>query len=87
MEAAIAGQGIAIGTIPLINDDLRDRRLVLAHPCVTARPETHHFACAPEMSGEYCIDAFRAWLLKEGRLDSRGLPLQPPNEVPASASA
>jgi LysR family glycine cleavage system transcriptional activator len=65
IEAAIAGQGVAMGTRPMMDEDLRSKRLVMAHPRIVAIDETYQFVSLPDTKDDYCIKAFRSWLLQE----------------------
>ena len=65
IEAAVAGQGVAIGTRPLIDDDLSTGRLALAHPRVVAIADTYHFVCQLQVAELSAVKAFRSWLRDE----------------------
>jgi LysR family glycine cleavage system transcriptional activator len=65
MEAAMAGQGVAIGTKPIIDNEVHAGRLTLAHRHIVGLDETYHLAWAPEFANEYGINRFCSWLMQE----------------------
>jgi LysR family transcriptional regulator, glycine cleavage system transcriptional activator len=67
MESAVAGQGIAMGAKPLVDEDLERGRLVLAHPHILPIKDTYHFVCVPELEEQDSVRAFRDWLRQEAR--------------------
>lgn len=86
VQAAIAGQGVAIVSLVLVSDALAAG--LLEAPFSVALPgETYHFVCAEELEGRPDIAQLRNWFVREladapalGR-DSQGpraRPLRPP---------
>lgn len=77
IEAAIAGQGVALARSNLVSDDLANGRLV--HPFGAPRKVLHsyHFVCPPHKLPSQRIQLFAAWLRDEARRDA-DLALSPP---------
>ena len=78
IEAAIEGQGVALGRSVLVADDLAKGRLV--KPFVESVPvDFAYFLVYPKRSAQAPkIVAFREWLLKEAQQDERSLPANAP---------
>lgn len=81
IAAAIAGQGIAIGSPILFRDELDAGRLVVAHERVATDGRAFWFACPAARQHSPKIARFREWLADEAavareaaRLYLRGLP-------------
>lgn len=70
VEAALAGQGVALGLSPLVSEDLKAKRLVRLFDIAIASPFAVWFACRRERLKEPRISQFRDWLLAETRLMS-----------------
>ncbi|MGO1118665.1 LysR substrate-binding domain-containing protein [Rhodovibrionaceae bacterium A322] len=65
IEATVAGQGIAILPLLLVRRELKDGRLLLAHPHV-ARPPSGYYLVAPEAKvGSPKVEAARDWFLQQ----------------------
>jgi len=62
LEAAEAGQGIAIGRRSLIEEALRKGTLVALYSEPVDDEIGYYFCCAPEAIGRRKIAAFRDWL-------------------------
>ena len=60
VQAAIAGQGIALTSLVLVSDALASGLLVQPFPSVL-RGATYHFACAPELAARTDVVALRTW--------------------------
>lgn len=61
VQAAIAGQGVAIVSLVLVADALASG--LLTAPFDSVLPgETYHFACAPGLEARHDVVALRAWL-------------------------
>ena len=65
LEAAVDGLGIAIGPLPLINDDLTEGRLAVAIDHVVPVLTGYWLVQPPGLETRRKIVAFRNWLLKE----------------------
>jgi LysR family glycine cleavage system transcriptional activator len=71
LEAAIAGQGVALGRRSMVAQDLREGRLVQAFS-LSLRPEFWYWVVCPESTADKPkIVEFRAWLLEEAAADTR----------------
>lgn len=64
-EAAIAGHGVAMGVVPLVEEDLRQGRLV--RPFEVISENAYQFWLVRQVSrkGDPTVDAFCAWLHEE----------------------
>lgn len=62
IEAAIAGQGIALGYLPVSQIDLKDGRLVLAHRHHCDAAFGYHLVYRPAVLKRNSVAAFRDWL-------------------------
>jgi LysR family transcriptional regulator, glycine cleavage system transcriptional activator len=65
LEAAAEGLGIAIGRLPLINDDIAAGRLAVAIDHVVPVLTGHWLVAPPGVETRREIVAFRNWLIKE----------------------
>lgn len=63
--AAIAGQGIAIGSPILFQAELDSGRLVQAHPGVAGDGRSFWFVAPTARSGSAKVTAFRDWLVEQ----------------------
>lgn len=73
VQAAIAGQGIAIVSLVLVADAL-DAGLLVAPFVPVLRGETYHFACASELETRPDVVALRAWFVSVMSESRRPLP-------------
>lgn len=71
MGAAASGQGLALGTRPIIDDDLRSQRLVLAHPAELSVGYSYQFICRRGALRIPKVRAFHAWVSAEARGQDR----------------
>jgi DNA-binding transcriptional LysR family regulator len=71
MEAAASGQGIVLGTRPVIDDDLKSKRLVLAHPSEWIGGYSYQFICRPGGFDNEKIRSFYNWISAEARYPSQ----------------
>ena len=70
-EAAIAGQGVALGRRSMVAQDLREGRLVQPFS-LSLRPEFSYWVVCPESTADKPkIVEFRTWLLEEAAADTR----------------
>jgi LysR family glycine cleavage system transcriptional activator len=65
LQAALAGQGVALGTQLLAGEDLRAGRLVRPLPQEVRTEHSYWFVCPEGAVTRPRIAAFRAWLLEE----------------------
>ncbi len=65
LDAAAAGQGVALGLTPLVNDDLEAGRLVRLSRRSLKSAYSFWFVCRMERAREANIRAFRSWLHEE----------------------
>jgi LysR family glycine cleavage system transcriptional activator len=74
LQAAIAGNGVALGRTRLVAAHLRDGRLL--RPCGAAQPfeYAYYVVHRPQRATEAGIAAFKEWLLEEARLDDVSFP-------------
>ncbi len=92
LEAAAGGLGIAIGRLPLINDDLADGRLAIAVDHVVPVLTGYWLVQPAGVETRREIVAFRNWLLKETSQFSwhartADVPAAPRNNPPTSENA
>jgi LysR family glycine cleavage system transcriptional activator len=64
-QAAIVGQGVALGVSPLVDDDLAAGRLVAPFDFVMLAEWSYYMVCPEARADEPKIAAFRTWLLDE----------------------
>jgi LysR family glycine cleavage system transcriptional activator len=78
VEAAIAGQGVALGRRSMVARDLREGRLVQLFS-LSLEPEFSYWVVSPESTADKPkIAEFRAWLLEEARAETgEGAPSKP----------
>jgi LysR family glycine cleavage system transcriptional activator len=65
LSAAVAGQGVALGLSPLVDDDLAAGRLVRPWPGEVASAFGFWFVCRRDRLEEPKIAAFRQWIFDE----------------------
>ena len=65
IAAAIAGQGVALGRLPLVEHLLRSGALVAPFDRAVASPREHVLIVNPESRPKPAVQAFEAWLLHE----------------------
>jgi DNA-binding transcriptional LysR family regulator len=66
--AAVAGQGVAIGRFPLLNELLRDKRLVAPFKRVAASQRGYYVAMGSRAAGNPDAQDFSKWLRTEAQL-------------------
>jgi LysR family glycine cleavage system transcriptional activator len=64
VQAAIAGQGVAIVSLVLVSDALRTGLLV-APFSVSLPGDTYHFVCADDLEGWADVTSLRSWFARE----------------------
>ncbi|MEO8303466.1 MAG: LysR substrate-binding domain-containing protein [Betaproteobacteria bacterium] len=73
IQAAVGGQGIALGRIPLIAEHLRDGRLVAPFPKRYDSARGYYAVVAPHAADRADVAAFVLWLRDEAKIEaSRG---------------
>lgn len=75
MRAALAGQGIALGRLPVVDDLLRDGRLIAplgAQMAVTLEDKSYWLMLADRHRDKREVRAFGAWLIENARDRQRG---------------
>lgn len=64
IQAAIAGQGIALTRISLAADDLKSGLLVPLDSCGVVSDLSYYFVCPPEYQSLPKVKAFRKWIIE-----------------------
>jgi DNA-binding transcriptional LysR family regulator len=74
ISAALAGQGIALGRVPLIESHLKSRKLVAPFSESVVSPRSYYMLVAPASAARPEIRAFTEWLVAnaEATLPARG---------------
>ena len=67
VDAALAGEGIALGRSPLVADDLATGRLVRPFETALVSSWGYYVICLPDRAAEPKIRAFRDWVLHEAK--------------------
>jgi LysR family glycine cleavage system transcriptional activator len=65
LDAAMAGQGIALSSDVIAERAIRERRLVKPFAITATAPWTYHLVMRPDDAKDRAIAAFRAWLVAE----------------------
>ena len=65
IQAAIRGQGVALGRIPLLNGLIKERKLVAPFGHNMVSPMGYHLVRSEASAGKPEVDDFVAWLLEE----------------------
>jgi LysR family glycine cleavage system transcriptional activator len=72
-QAAIAGQGVALGNTSLVGDDLACGRLVKPFELSLKAPAFAYYVVSPlAVADRPLVAAFRAWVLNESRREAAG---------------
>jgi LysR family glycine cleavage system transcriptional activator len=69
IQAAVGGQGVALGRLPLIADHLRDGRLATPFPKRYDSERGYYAVVAPHAADRGDVAAFVAWLADEARAE------------------
>lgn len=72
IQAAVSGQGIALGRGVLARDELRAGRLIQPFELRLPAEYAYYVVCPEETFGRFKITAFRDWLLDQAQLDQDG---------------
>jgi LysR family glycine cleavage system transcriptional activator len=65
LDAAMAGQGIALTSDVIAERALRERRLVKPFTTIATAPWTYHLVTRPDDRGDPAVTAFRDWIVGE----------------------
>lgn len=65
LAAAIAGQGVALGLAPLVDDDIAAGRLIRLFDIEMSSPFAFWLLCRADRAGERKILAFQRWIARE----------------------
>ena len=74
LQAAVGGQGVALGRSALAGDDLAAGRLVRPFPLSLPAESAYFIVYPPHTANRPKIAAFRAWLLAEAALPAQAMP-------------
>lgn len=77
VAAALAGQGVALGRRPLVDELLREGRLVAPLPKTIATPRSYILVVDPAARARPAVRALEAWLLQQAA-EERATTLRPP---------
>jgi LysR family glycine cleavage system transcriptional activator len=69
VAAAVAGQGVALGRRPLVDELLREGRLVAPLPKTLATPRSYILVVHPAARTRPAVRALEAWLLAQAKLE------------------
>jgi LysR family glycine cleavage system transcriptional activator len=72
LQAALAGQGVALADQVLAGEDLRAGRLVRPLPQEVRADSGYWFVCPEDAVDRPRVAAFRAWLLEEAARERGG---------------
>jgi len=75
LSAAVAGQGLALGLAPLVDDDLAAGRLVKPFAIEIPSAFGFWFVCRKDRLHEPKIAAFRNWILEQAGRASTPAPM------------
>jgi DNA-binding transcriptional LysR family regulator len=65
IQAAVSGQGVALGRLPLVNDLIAQRRLVAPFDCSVASPRSYFMFQSQASRHKPEVREFLAWLIAE----------------------
>jgi len=71
IQAALGGQGVALGRIPLISELLRDGKLIAPFPKRYDSPRSYFVVMAPQVADRPDVAAFAVWLQREAAAQTR----------------
>jgi len=83
IQAAVSGQGIALGRIPMIAEHLRDGRLVSPFPKRYDSARGYYVLVAPSAGERTDVEAFVRWVAVEADVERRAMALA---DLPASGA-
>lgn len=70
IAAAVAGQGVAIGRRPLVDELVRTRRLVAPFRDTLATPRAYLLVVDPAARARPAVRALEAWLLQQAAAEA-----------------
>jgi DNA-binding transcriptional LysR family regulator len=70
VQAAVGGQGVALGRLPMIAEHLRDGRLVAPFPKKYDTARSYFALVAPGAEERDDVEAFMRWLAEEAALET-----------------
>jgi DNA-binding transcriptional LysR family regulator len=73
IQAAVSGQGIALGRIPMIAEHLRDGRLVSPFPKRYDSARGYYVLVAPSAGERADVDAFVRWIAAEADVERKAM--------------
>jgi len=65
IQAAVSGQGVALGRSPLIDDLLRQRKLVMPFETTVVSPRSYHLVQSATAARKSEVQEFVAWLREQ----------------------
>ncbi len=74
IQAAVAGQGVALGRLPLVRELLAERRLVAPFKKAVSSPRGYYVLVTPLGAGKPEVVDFVAWLLAEAKKEPATAP-------------
>jgi DNA-binding transcriptional LysR family regulator len=84
IQAAVGGQGVALGRIPLIAEYLRDGRLIAPFPKRYDSARGYYAVIAPHATERADVAGFVSWLAEEAAREAKRAPAaETPSTVPA----
>lgn len=72
LQAAMAGEGVALGRTALVAEDLRSGRLVRPFELTLPLSYAYYFVCLPDSLNRLRVRAFRDWLFEEAAATESG---------------
>jgi DNA-binding transcriptional LysR family regulator len=72
ISAAIAGQGVALGRVPLIDSHLKSRQLVAPFSDSVVSPRCYFMVASKAAGDKPAVRAFMAWLEASARAPGSG---------------
>ena len=87
VQAAVGGQGVALGRMPMIAEHLRDGRLVAPFARKYDSARGYFALAAPRVAERDDVAAFVRWLADEAALEARAADLAPQRRAPVRRPA
>jgi DNA-binding transcriptional LysR family regulator len=75
IQAAVDGQGVAVGLSPLLHDLLQSRALVAPFDTSVAESRNVYIVKSPAAEDKPHVGAFVQWLLDEAKRDAESAPI------------
>jgi DNA-binding transcriptional LysR family regulator len=86
VQAAVNGQGVALGRLPLLRDLLREGRLVAPFGRAVASSRAYYLVRSARAAGRGEVEEFAAWLAGEAAKDASPAAAAGPAAAPATAA-